>query len=140
MGLLTREGLLKKEELKIKKVELDNEDYVLIRQMTGRERDRFDQSLMQEKKDRRGNTTYDRNLKDFRAKLVACTVCDENGNLLLTFQDVETLSMNMSAARLEKIVTEAQELNRITEEDKENLVKNSETDRAEDYGSDSVSD
>lgn len=140
MGLLNREGLLKKEELKVQKIDLGDDDYVFIRQMTGRERDRFDQSLIQEKKDRRGNTTYERRLGDFRAKLTVCTVCDETGNLLLTWDDVSTLSKNMSAARLEKIVNEAQELNRISEEDKENLVKNSEDVQADDFGSDSVLD
>lgn len=140
MGLLDRDGLLKKEELKVQKVDLGDGDFVFIRQMTGRERDRFDQSLIQEKKDRRGNTTYERRLGDFRAKLTVCTVCDEAGNLLLTWEDVNTLSKNMTAARLEKIVNEAQELNRISEEDKENLVKNSGDVQADDFGSDSVLD
>lgn len=140
MGMLGRSELLKKDELKVKRVELEGEDYVFIRQMTGRERDRFDQTLMTEKKDRRGNTTYERNLRDFRAKLVSMTVCDENGTLLLTHEDVKTLSENKSAAFLEKLVEEAQELNRISEEDKENLIKNSEADQADVSGSDSVLD
>jgi hypothetical protein len=138
MGMLGKEGLLKKEELKVKRVELDDGDFVFVRQMTGRERDRFDQSLMNEKKDRKGNTTYERNLNDFRAKLAVCTVCDEQGQNLLEWDDYKTLSSNMSSARLEKIVSEAQDLNRITEEDKENLVKNSEEVQEEDSGFDSV--
>jgi hypothetical protein len=138
MAMLDRGKLLAKEDLKTKRVELDDGDFTFVRQMTGRERDRFDQSLMNEKKDRKGNTTYERNLNDFRAKLAVCTLCDGEGQNLLEWGDYKTLSMNMSAARLEKIVSEAQELNRITDEDKENLVKNSEEVQEEDSGFDSV--
>jgi hypothetical protein len=44
----------------------------------------------------------------------------------------------MSAARLEKIVNKAQELNKITDEDKESLVKNSSGDLVASSPSDSV--
>jgi hypothetical protein len=138
MGMLGREGLLVKEELTIEKVDLDKGDFVYVRQMTGRERDRFDQSLMEEKTDRSGRKTYERNLSDFRAKLAVNTLCDEDGKNLLNPQDIATLSQNMSAARLEKIMNKAQELNKITEEDKENLVKNSEGDQVADSTSDSA--
>jgi len=138
MKALNRDALLQKEELQIERVDLDKGAFVFVRQMTGRERDRFDQSLMQEVKDRSGNKTYERNLSDFRAKLAVSTLCDDKGVNLLTHEDIATLSQNMSAARLEKIVTKAQELNKITEEDKENLVKNSEGDPVADSISDSA--
>ncbi len=138
MGLLDREGLLNKEELQIEKLDLDKGDSVYLRQMTGRERDRFDQSLTRSVKDRAGNTTYERNLSDFRAKLAVNTLCDEDGKLLLNDKDIPTLSQNMSAARLERIVTKAQEMNKITEEDKEDLIKNSDGDPLEDSSFDSV--
>jgi len=138
MGELNRNALLEKEVLEIEKVKLDKGAFTYVRQMTGRERDRFDQSLMQEVKDRSGNKTYERNLSDFRAKLAVNTLCDKAGKNLLTQKDVGTLSQNMSAARLERIVTKSQELNKITEEDKENLVKNSEGDQVADSNSDSV--
>ena len=44
----------------------------------------------------------------------------------------------MSAARLEKIVTQAQELNKSSEEDKEKIVKNSSGDQVASSPSDSV--
>jgi len=93
--------------------------------MTGRERDNFEQSLIKEKKDTKGNVvSYDRALGDFRAKLAVVTVCDEKGVALFLPEDYSLLSQNMSAARLEKIVNTAQKLNAISEEDKEELVKN----------------
>ncbi|HDL08057.1 MAG TPA: hypothetical protein ENG35_04880 [Desulfobacteraceae bacterium] len=126
MKVLTREGLLKKEILRKEKVDLGKDEYVFVRQMTGRERDRFEQSLVKEVMDDKGQSEFKRSLDDFRAKLAVHTVCDEDGNNLLRPEDVSTLSQNMSAARLELIVNKAQELNRISEEDKKNLTKNSE--------------
>lgn len=135
---LTRDSLLKKEDLQIEKVPLGKDEYVFVRQMTGRERDRFDQSLMQEKTDDTGKVIFARNLVDFRAKLAACTLCNAKGDLLLGIEDVPTLSQNMSAARLEKIMTTAQEMNKISDTDKENLIKNSKDTPAKDSNSDSV--
>lgn len=138
--LLDRKSLLKKEEVQIVKVELGKDEFVYVRQMSGRERDTFEQSLIKEVKDAAGTVTgYDRTLMDFRAKLAVVTLCDEKGVSLLQPSDYEMLSINMSAKRLEKIVNEAQKLNAITEEDKENLVKNSGGDQVASSSSDSAS-
>ena len=126
MGMLTREKLLKKEELKKEKVDLGNGDFVFVRQMTGRERDQFEQSLIEEVMGEKGEAEIKRSMEDFRAKLAVYTICDEEGKNILGPEDIPILSQHMSAARLELIVNKAQELNRISEEDKENLVKNSE--------------
>ena len=101
--------------------------------MTGRERDRFEQSLIKENKNVEGG--YEKSLEDFRAKLAVCTVSDEAGNLVLRPGDYETLSQNMSAARLERMINVAQKINKISEEDKENLVKNSEVGQADNSNS-----
>jgi len=140
MTLLNRTSLLKKEEVQIVKVDLGNDEFVFVRQMSGRERDTFEQSILKEVKNEKGDVTgYDRSLVDFRAKLAVVTLCDEKGNSLLKPEDYEMLSLNMSARRLEKIVNEAQKLNAITEEDKENLVKNLGGDQVADSNSVSAS-
>lgn len=137
--LLNREALLKKEELKIEKVVFDNGDFVYVREMTGRERDRFEQSLVKQIKDERGNIQdYERSLEDFRAKLAVNTLCDEKGILIMKPDDFGMLSQNMSAARLEGIINAAQRLNRISEEDRKVLVKNSEGAQGADSASGSV--
>jgi hypothetical protein len=137
--LLDRKALLAKEDLKVEKVDLGKDEFVYVRQMTGHERDTFEQSLIKEQKDSKGNVvSYDRALGDFRAKLAVCTVCDEKGKLLLDPKDYDLLSKNMSAYRLERIINKAQSLNNITEEDKEGLVKNSETVPVDGSNSDSV--
>ncbi len=123
---LSREKLLEKEELERVLVDLGEGECVYVRGMTGRERDQFEKTLMKETKDSKGKIDYERNLGDFRAKLAVNTVCDEKGVLIFQPQDYEILSVNISALRLEKIVNEAQKLNAITEEDKGELVKNSE--------------
>ena len=139
MGLLDRAKLLRKEDLKIEKVDLGNDEFIFVRMMTGRERDRFEQSLIKEVKNAKGRVTdYERAIEDFRAKLAVCTVCDEGGKLVLTPDDYPALSVNMSAKRLEAIINKAQELNKISEEDKDNLVKNSEGGQTDVSTSDSV--
>lgn len=122
--LLDRKSLLTKAKFKVEKVILDDGNFVYVMQMSGQGRDRFEQSLIKEVK--KGKTVeYERALTDFRAKLAVNTLCDESGELLLQANDYGTLSRHMTAANLEKIVNAAQKLNAITEEDKENLVKNS---------------
>ena len=127
--ILNREALLKKEKPEVVKVVLGKDEYVYVRQMTGREKDNFEQSLRKEIKNNKGVIEgYEVALNDFRAKLAVVTLCNAEGVLLLKPEDYTLLSMNMLAATLEKIVTAAQKLNAITEEDKEALVLNSKAD------------
>lgn len=135
---LDRAHLLKKEELEIVEVDLGGGVFVCVRQMTGRERDNFEHMLYTINTNKKGEVTTEKHLEDFRAKLVVCTICDENGKALLTSKDYVQLSRNMSAFRLEKIVNVAQKLNAITEQDKEDLVKNSEGDQVANSSSDSA--
>jgi len=135
MGLLDRKKLLEKEKLEVEKVDLTKDEFIYVRQMTGAERDMFERSLYVVDKDNKVSTR----LENFRAKLAVCTVCDEKGTLLLLPEDVNTLSRSMSAAKLEKIVNAAQKLNKITEKDKEGLIKNSLVGPADNFSSDSVS-
>lgn len=139
---LTREGLLKKEKLRIEKVSLGNGEHVYVREMTGRERDRFENSVLaKEVKDKSGNiVSYERSLDDFRAKLAVNTVCNENGSLILQPDDYEMLSTNMLGSKLNKIAAVAQKLSKIRAEDREDLIKNSEGGQAADSASSSVKD
>jgi hypothetical protein len=126
MGLLLgRDALLAKETLEVAKVEFDNGDFVYVRQMTGHERDTFEQSLLKKYRDKKGMiTSYEQATEDYRAKLAVVTLCDEAGVLIMQPGDYPLLSRNMSAKRLETIVNKAQELNKISEEDQEAAIKN----------------
>lgn len=125
MGLLGREDLLKKQELKIEKVDLGEGDYTFVREMYAIDKDKWEQSMFTTIKEGK-KTEIKQNTENFRAKLAVNTVCDENGNLLFQPNDYITLSKNMGSQRLEIIANAAQKLNFITEEDKEELTKNSE--------------
>lgn len=137
--LLNSSKLLEREDLQIEKVEFENGDFVFVRQMTGHERDTFENSLLKKNRDGKGNiVSIEQNTDDFRAKLAVVTICDDKGNLLLKPTDYPLLSKNMSAKRLEKIINVAQKINAITEEDKENIIKNSEVGQADNSNSASV--
>jgi hypothetical protein len=136
--LLKKEDLLGKWDLKIEKVEFDDGNFVFVREMTGRERDTFERSIMVETKDRKGNISYEGNIKDFRAKLCVHAICDEEGNLLLQPSDFEALSTRMPVGNLELIVNKAQELSGISPEDREALTGNLEGGQAASSSSDSA--
>jgi len=139
MGLLDRKKLLEKEKIEIEKVELADGDFVFVCQMTGRGRDQFERSLFEVVDQQGGGVEVKHKRADFRAKLAVNTICDEKGILLLRASDWDSLSQNITAKSLEKIINVAQKLNAITEEDKEELVKNSEGVQDDASSSDSAS-
>lgn len=139
MVLLTREALLQKDDLKVEKVEL-SKGYVFVREMTGHEKDVWEQSMLKQKPSGNKNkgVEYETTLEDFRAKLAVVTVCDAEGNLLFKPEDARVLNKMMSATNMERIVTAAQKLNAISEQEKEELLKNSEADQTDSSNSNSV--
>lgn len=138
--LLDRVALLQQDTLQIEKVELPNRGVLYVREMTGKEKDTWEQSLMKQVKtgDRKNPIQYETTLENFRAKLAVVTVCDEKGELLFRPTDVELLNKRMSASNLDRIIAVAQRLNRITEQDKEEILKNSIADQEESSNSDSA--
>lgn len=125
MGQLGRKALLSKEKVAIEKVDLGNGDFVFVKEMTGRERNNFDKILVKEIRDEKDVLIrFEQTTEDFKAKLAVNTVCDEKGVLIFEPDDYSTLSMNIGAKRLEKIVEASQKLNKVDEASKEELVKN----------------
>jgi hypothetical protein len=92
---------------------------VRVRCMTGAERDRFEESIV----DQRGKKTRV-DMGNIRAKLVAATVVDEEGARIFSDRDVEALGKK-SAAALNRVFEVAQRLSGITDDDVEELAKNS---------------
>jgi hypothetical protein len=139
MAMLTRDDLLAKEDLKIDRVDFDDGGHIFVKQMTAREKEGWEMSLMSEIKDKDGKVTdYERSPTDFRAKLVVRTACDEDGELIFLPEDYETMSQNMGAKRMETIVDKAQALNKISNEDRDKMIKNSDGGQDADSSSDSV--
>jgi len=97
--------------------------------LSGTERDEFEANMIKGK----GKNTK-ANLENFRARLVAESVRDQQGNKVFSHADVFALGRT-SAAELAKLYDAASELSGISEADVDELTKNSETVQSEDSGS-----
>ncbi len=131
MALLTRDAILQAEDLPKELVlipEWNGEVYV--RALTGAERDAFEQSMVEQK----GKSTK-RNLSNLRAKLVALTVGEEAGTSIFSDRDAELLGQK-SAIAINRVFEVAQRLSGLSQEDVEELTKNSEDVQSEDSTSD----
>lgn len=103
---------------------------VIIRTITARERDQFEQSLFVQK----GNDII-RNADNMRSKLCSLVLVDEDGKNLFSFDEAAKLGQK-SAAIIARLFDEAQKLNGITKEDREDMIKNSESGPKDDSTSD----
>ncbi len=90
---------------------------VIVRGMTGAERDAFEVSLVEGRGRKR-----EVNLKNLRAKLIAFCCIDENGNRIFSDADADALG-NIRADVVNRIYTVAQKLSGISEEDADELGK-----------------
>ncbi|HPU35056.1 MAG TPA: hypothetical protein PK184_20370 [Phycisphaerae bacterium] len=117
--LLTRDDILNAQDLPTERVAVPEwSGEVIVRGLTAAERDAFEQSIVET----RGKNTR-MNLKNIRAKLVAMTVVDEQGNRIFSDEDAELLGKK-SAAALDRIFSVAQRLSGLRPEDVEELVGN----------------
>lgn len=96
---------------------------VRLRSLTAAERDAFESSLITGKG--RSQKTDTRNL---RAKLVALTAVDAQGNRLFTMKDVDSIG-RVNAAIIDRMYEKAAEMSGIREKDVEELVGDSERDQ-----------
>ncbi|WP_304452912.1 hypothetical protein [Nocardiopsis sp. YSL2] len=97
-------------------------DCVRLKGLSGDERDELEQSTIQGRGKKR-----DVNMKGFRARLIAMSAVDADGNPIFTEADVEWLG-GKSARALERVVNKAQELSGLSDSDVDELVGNSEPD------------
>lgn len=104
-----------------------------VRALSGAQRDEFEKSCMV----RAGKRT-DFNISNMRAKLVAMCIVDESGERVFSEEDAKWLGQK-SAAALQRVYDVAARLSRITEEDAEELLKNSVSGPSVDSISDSPS-
>ncbi len=119
---LTKQQILSADDCKKERIDVPEwGGEVYIRVMTGAERDMFEAGLY-------GSDNYNgsgkMNFKNVRAKLATLTLCDESGNRLFTDADMVTLGTK-SAAALDRVFSAAQKLNGFTDQDVEDLAKNS---------------
>lgn len=118
MGFLTKQEILGASDMKTEVVAVPEwGGDVLVGTMTGAAKDAYECSLL-DFKDGQAN----QNLENLRAKLIAATLVDENGNNLFTDKDVKALGKK-SAAALDRVFEVAQRLNAVTQQDIEELAK-----------------
>lgn len=114
-AVLTKDQILGANDLKTERVHVPvwGGD-VLIRAMTGAERDRFEDHCAR---------LHGKSCEDIMAILVALTIVDDKGQRLFSEADVKALS-EKSAAALGMLFDKAKHLNAIDAKDVEDLAKN----------------
>lgn len=123
--LLTAEEILNTPDLPTKQIWVPEWDAdILIRCMTGRERDEFENWLIREK-------SVDGGPPNVRARFLSMTICTENSTLIFTPAQIDALG-EKSGAALERLFAEAQIYNRVTPADLDELVGNSDGDLSAD--------
>ncbi len=97
--------------------------------LTGNERDAIEASMIVGK-----GKNKDISLANLRAKVVARSVVDEEGKRIFEDEDIAALGRKSTAA-LNRVYEVAQRLSGITQEDVDELTKNSEAAQSDDSGS-----
>jgi hypothetical protein len=121
--LLSRAAILDADDMEYEDMDVPEwGGTVRVRALTGTERDAFESSMYQQ----RGKNMV-RNAANIRAKLVARSVVDDEGERIFSDQDVSALGKK-SAAALDRIFEVAAKLSRINEDDVEEMGKPSEDD------------
>lgn len=119
MALLTKEAILAADDRKTEEVPVPEwGGSVMIRTLSGRERDEFESSTIKVRGGKR-----EENFANFRARLVSLCMVDETGQRLFkTRAEIDMLG-NKSVAALQRVFNKAQELNGMSEQDVEELTE-----------------
>jgi len=131
MGL-TREQILSAADIQTEEVHVPEwGGTVLVRGLTGAERDRFEMSM--------GEVTQGKRVQwrvqNIRARLCVLAIVDETGKQVFTQADVPMLT-EKSAAALDRVFSVASRLSGLSDQDMEELAKNLQSGPSDDSGSD----
>lgn len=130
--LLTREQILEADDLPTEVLDVPEwGGSIMIRTMSGSERDAFEASLLGEG----GKKEKQAMMRDIRARFASLVITDAKGTRLFSAKDIKELGKK-SASALDRVLTAGQKLNGLTSEDVEELAKNSESDLLVDSTSD----
>lgn len=124
MAALTKEAILaaaNPKELAREEVDVPSlGGTVIVREMTGTERDDYEATIMT----RRGGGRLVVNTENFRARLLVRCIVNESGERLFADGDADALGM-LGASKIGRLYEIASRLNVITPQDMEELKKNS---------------
>lgn len=116
--MLNRDAILNLgNDIKIEKVEL-GDDFVYLKEMTGSERDSYEQSLYNMERNK-----LQMAMDNARAKLLVKVICDEDGTLLFKSGDIQAVG-NLPSSIADKLFSKAQEMNGLSDKDVDELTKN----------------
>lgn len=128
--MLSRDDILKADDITTREVEVPEwGGTVIVRGLSAKERDNWEASLLRQ----RGNQMV-RDSSNIRAKLVVRVLVDDDGKRLFSDGDAAVLGDKCIAA-IDRIFETAAELSAITDEDVEELAKNSEAGQTGDSSS-----
>lgn len=134
MKFLSKADILEVSDLETETVEVPEwGGQVIVRSLSGEERDAWEEGLLVERK-KNGKTTREANLKNIRAKLVAISTVDQDGNRLFTDYDVQALGKK-SASALQRIFKVAQRLSGLSDEEVDDLADDLGNDQSGSSGS-----
>ena len=91
---------------------------VNVKIMSGRERDKFEQDIMERK-----GKEITVNMENYRARLCAICICDEEGRRIFSDKDVALLGEKEGNV-LDRIFKFAQKINGLSEKETEEIEKN----------------
>ena len=102
----------------VKEVKINGDDIVFVKELNGTERDAYEASLLSQT-----GKDFVADMENARAKLLVKTVCDAKGTRLFKDTDVNAVGQ-LPAKLVELLFSESQDLNKITDDDVEEAVKN----------------
>ena len=118
MPVLGREAILQADDIVTEPVDVPEwGGTVLVKGMTGKQRDVFEKSMLTE-----AGKSRKINLENIRAKLCAATVVDKDGKELFTPDDVKALS-EKSASALQRVYDVGARLCGLSNDDVEELAE-----------------
>lgn len=130
----SREDILAALDIEIEDIHIPEwgDRWYRVRGLTGDERDAYEQSIVT----MHGNKVFPR-FEGARARLVALSIVDEMGKRYFIDADVAALGRK-SASALQRVYDLARKLSGLSEEDVEDLAKNSSGAQSEGSSSDSL--
>ena len=129
-GWMNREEVLAASDLTMEEVFVPEWDGIVgVRVMTGAERDRFEGMILDAQE--RGQRTA-----NFRARLLALCLCDQQGGRMFDVQEVDRLGEKSSVA-LDQLFDVARRINKLSPDEVDKLQGNSVPDLLAASGSDS---
>lgn len=120
MGILSKDDILAANDRKLESLHVPEwGGTVLLRTLTGAERDDFEASTVKTGK----NGRQEQDVANFRARFVALCIVDDSGKRLFTTRGDIGMLGSKSVAALQRVFNKAAEMNGMTDDDIESMTE-----------------